>query len=160
MTLMDWKTAEQWADILTRFACETQMAAALIDDEGIILQCQGERFPLCQAVRDHQQSLTFICGQTNTAMFAEVKKARRPITDLCEGGLLRMVVPLVWEDEVVGQVNACGLAPADEELDPFILAKQMDISEGEVLALARSTPTGDEEELQAIADQLFADLSS
>jgi len=160
MNIMNIKTPANWNDILYRFFRETGMTASLMDGQGNILLSQGERFPLCKAIRAHQEALTYICSQTNAVMFALAQKTMQPIIDVCEGGLLRVVVPLVHQGSVLGQVNACGLAPEDEEVDSFLLARQLEITEDEVRQLARSTPAGNEEELLPITDQLFAELSS
>jgi ligand-binding sensor protein len=159
MTPFDLKTEDQWDEILSRFARQIGMTACLTDETGSVPRCQGDRFPLCAAVRESQAATTFICSQTNTAMLAVVTKTLEPEIDLCEAGLIRLVVPLVRDGRLVGQVFACGLAPRDEELDPFLVARQLGISEERVLELAQSTPLASEEELRPAVDQLFRELN-
>jgi ligand-binding sensor protein len=159
MTPLDLKTDEQWDEILDRFARETEMTACLTDETGSLPRCRRDRYPLCEAIRDSQEATTFICSQTNTAMLAVVKVTLKPEIDRCEAGLIRLVVPLVRTSRLVGQVFACGLAPKDEELDPFLVARQLGISEERVLELARSTPASSDEELRPLADRLFRELN-
>jgi ligand-binding sensor protein len=159
MTPYDLKTEEAWNEVLRRFAGQIEMTACLTDDAGKNLLCHGDRFPLCAAVRDKKEALTFICSQTNTAMLAVVKKTLAPEIDRCEAGLIRLVVPLVRDARLVGQVVACGLAARDEELDPFLIARQLGIPEERVSELARSTPFSSDEELQPLVDRLFHELN-
>jgi ligand-binding sensor protein len=159
MTPYELKTPTEWDAILTGFYDQVGMTACLSDAAGSQPLCHGERFPLCAAVRNNPEATTFICSQTNTAMLAVVSKTLQPEIDLCEAGLIRLVVPIVRDGELVGQVFACGLAPRDEELDAFPIARQLGIPEEQVLELAKSTPLGSEEELRALVDRLFRQLN-
>jgi ligand-binding sensor protein len=161
MTPFDLKSREEWTDIVGRVYEATRMTATLTDDKGKhLLDEQGERFPLCCKIRENDASLTFICSQTNMAMLEEVKQARKPVIDECEAGLIRMVVPIFRDDVLIGQVTACGLAAeGEDEVDPFLISKQVGISEAEVEKLAAHTPAVPKEEIEAIADRFFSELN-
>lgn len=159
MTLLDIKDKQEWAEILERFAQETKMTACLTDDRGGDPQCYFDRYPLCTAIRKDQDATTFICSQTNTAMLAVARKTLKPEIDICEAGLIRLVVPILAEGKLVGQVFACGLASDEEGLNSFLIAKQLNITEEQVLELARSTPVGSEEKLKPLANRLFKELN-
>lgn len=159
MTPLDLKTKEEWEEILDRFARDAKMTACLTDETGKQLICASERFPLCKAIRENHDALTFICSQTNTAMLAVVKQTLRPEVDACEAGLIRVAIPIFRDGSLVGQVTACGLASNDEELNSFLVSKLSGIPEEEVLKLAESTPLGSEEELRQVSARLFDELS-
>lgn len=161
MTPYDLKSKGDWDDLLERFARQVQMTACLTDGDGVVLQCQLDRYPLCAAVRDNEQATTFVCSQCSAAMLAIVQRTGKPYVDFCDIGLLRVVVPLVRDGELLGQVTACGLAVADEdeELDVFLVSKQLGITEEAVLELAKSTPSGTEERVEPLAQQLFEQLN-
>jgi ligand-binding sensor protein len=160
MTLMDLKKNEEWESILNRFSQDAKMTACLIDDKGTPLICRSDRYPLCQSIRENQEAATFICSRINVAMLAVVKKTRRPEIDICDAGLMRAVVPIFRDDTFFGQIAACGLASTDEEIDSFLVAKQLGISEERVLELARSTPIGSEEEIRRLAERLHEELNT
>ncbi|MBW2195786.1 MAG: PocR ligand-binding domain-containing protein [Deltaproteobacteria bacterium] len=159
MTLLDLKSKEEWGEIVARFAQEAKMTACLTDDTGGKPQCYFDRYPLCGAIRDDQESTTFICSQTNTVMLAMVKKTMEPEIDICEAGLVRLVVPILRNGRLIGQVFACGLASEQEDLNSFLIAKQLNVPEEKVLELAKSTPFGSEEKLKQLADRLFSELN-
>ena len=73
--------------------------------------------------------------------------------------MIRIVVPVLQDGKLKGQVFACGLAAEDEELDSFLLAKQLDLPEQEVLELAKSTPFSSIEKLKEPVDRLFRILN-
>lgn len=160
MTPLDVNGKEEWEEILDGFARDTNMTACLMDKDGGMLFCRVERYPLCAAVRGNPDATTSICSQTNMAMLAVVGKTNKPEVDMCEAGLLRVVVPVLHNGEMIGQVTACGVASKDEEADTFRVSKELDISEEKAKELLRSTPFGTEEGLQNAAARLFEQLSS
>jgi ligand-binding sensor protein len=155
MTALDLSNNEQWDPILEEFARETRMTACLSDETGSHPRCCSERYPLCAAIRENQTATTFICSFANTAMMAVVKKTGRPEIDICEAGLIRIVVPIIRNGRFAGQVFACGLASEEEELNSFLVARHLNIREEEVVELAKSTPFGSIERLKLLADRLF-----
>ncbi len=159
MNPLDLKTKGEWEEILNRFARDAKMTACLTDDTGKQLVCAGDRYPLCEAIREVPGALMSICSQTNTAMLAVLKKTLKPEIDVCEAGLIRVVVPIVQEGELVGQVTACGLASNDEELNSFFVSKEVAITEDKALELAKATPFGSEEELKKLCALLFQELN-
>jgi ligand-binding sensor protein len=159
VTPLDLKTEKQWKEILEGFAKDTRMTACLTDKIGKQIICVADRFPLCATVRENPDALMSICSQTNTAMLAVVNKTKQPEVDICEAGLIRAVVPVVKNDALIGQITVCGVASHDEELDSFLVSKEAGISEDKVEELAKATPFGSEEELQAACSRLFENLS-
>lgn len=160
MELYDLKTEKEWQEMLDVLSCKTKMSAALTDREGNIIRSEGERCPLCDRIRKNQEALTFICSQSNRNMLAEVKQTMRPIVGLGEAGLCRMVVPIFVRGEMIGTVTACGAALEGEEIDGFMIAKPLGISEAEVEQLARSTPTCKEKDIKEFASRLFKEINS
>ncbi len=151
---------KEWIELLDRIAIETKMSVILTDDKGYhILHAHGERCPLCLKIREQKEALTYICSQCNTAMLAEARQALRPVIDYCDAGLSRMVVPVVRDSVLVGQVTACGGSPEEEEIDLFLIAKQVGISEQEVETLAASTPVVYEDKIEEIASRTFTELN-
>jgi ligand-binding sensor protein len=160
MTIPALRNKEEWDRILAEFAREVRMTTCLTDDTGINPCCRFERYPLCAAIRNNREATTYICSQSNTAMLAVVRKTGRPEIDFCEAGLIRLVVPIFRDDRLIGQVFACGLASAEEELNSFVIARQLNMSEEAVLDLAKATPFGTVEQLKRPVDRLWHMLNS
>ncbi len=151
------KSDEQWIEILRELSSETGMAATLTDAQGGILLEEGDRYELCRRIRQQIESRTFVCSQANTAMLAMVKRTLKPIVDECDAGLLRIAVPIVQEGVLIGQVVACGLR--GDDVDAFLVSKQLGISEEEAEALAAMSTIGDEVTLEEIAERLATKIS-
>ena len=141
MTPLDIRTKEEWLDLQENFSQDIKMTACLTDTKGKQFFCCGERYPMCKRVRSDEKALTFICSQTNAAMTAVVSKTLKPEIDLCEAGMIRVVVPVLKDGTMIGMVTACGLVPNDDEVDVYLLAKELQMPEEEVEALAKATPS-------------------
>ncbi len=136
------------------------MAISLTNAEGTILDTSGERNRLCATIRGKEETLTFVCSQTSRALRAEVKVNLAPVVDTCEAGFMYVLVPIVAKEkgELVGFISACGAAQTEEALDPFVLAKQLGLTEEEVTTLAEGIPEKTEEEGKALAQKILEQL--
>jgi len=160
MNVLELKRREEWETILRGIAKKTRMTVTLTDENGgHILHTQGTRCPLCSRIREKKEALTFICSQCNTAMLEEAKQLLEPVIDFCDAGLTRMVVPIVRRGELIGQITACGGAAQGEEIDLYLVARQVGISEEEAETLAASTPAVSTDEVKKVANQSFSDLN-
>ena len=158
MTPLDLKAKEEWEAILDRCAKEANMTACLMDGDGKLLFCRMDRFPLREVIRGNQDALTTICMKTNTAMLSAVNKTRRPEIDICEAGLLRLVVPILNGRELIGQIAACGLASKEEEIEEFLVSKELGVTEQNVAEMSQASPFGTREELEKLGSRLFAEI--
>ncbi len=148
-----------WAEVLANVERQTRMVAALTDAKGSILQTCGERHPLCASIRGDPDSLTSVCSQSNTAMLAVVNKTLTSLLEECDVGLMRMVVPIVREGLLVGQVTACGLAQRDEEVDSFYVSKLLGVSEERADELIAVVPPGESKQIDVVAALIFTELN-
>jgi ligand-binding sensor protein len=160
MNVLELKPREEWETILQEIAKKTRMTVTLTDENGShILHTQGTRCPLCSRIREKKEALTFICSQCNSAMLEEAKQLLEPVIDFCDAGMTRMVVPIVRHGELIGQLTACGGAAQAEEIDLYLVARQVGISEEEAETLAASTPAVSTDEVKKVANQSFSDLN-
>ena len=160
MDLLKQQSREEWEELLGQIARETSMTVALTDDRGnLVLQTKGERCPLCTKIRENKESLTFICSQCNATMLKEAKESLAPVVDGCDAGLSRMAVPIIRDGTLIGQITACGGTVEEDDINLFLIAKQVGISQGEVETLATLTPRVCEEEIETIAKRTFSEIN-
>jgi ligand-binding sensor protein len=148
---LDLLPEQRWAELLRELSQELGMVATLVDSQGRILVHVGDYTDVCIRVRNRPQSLTFVCGQTSQALMRQAQKRGEPVVDLCQIGLCKMIIPLFRENRLVGAVAACSRALAGEELDPFMVAQELGISEREAQELLSSAPQIQEEVVQEAA---------
>jgi ligand-binding sensor protein len=146
---------EDWAAILREVVSRLAMPATLVDSKGMILARQGEYYELCGLVREKPEVLSFVCGQTGLAMLKEAQTSGKPVVDLCQIGLCKMVVPLFQSGRFLGAVSACGRVPKSESPDPFFISEQLGMSEEEVQGRIQAIPVVDETDVREVARNLY-----
>jgi ligand-binding sensor protein len=143
--LLDILPQEKWEGILRELSQEVGMPATLVDAKGNILVHVGDYTDICIRVRKRPESLSFVCGQTSQSLMKQAEKTGRPVVELCQIGLCKLIVPLFKEGKFLGALAACSRALSGEELDPFMVAQELGISEEEASKLLSSTPTIEQE---------------
>ncbi len=106
---------------------QTGLVMSLATPSGTLLRTIGQRNGLCGLIRSTPLHLTTICQTVTSAMSAELAVQRRPVADLCDAGMQRVVVPILCHGELVGQVTGCGVATEPDEPDPELLTVQLGI---------------------------------
>ena len=153
------KSEEDWGKLLDHLAQRTGVGAARTDAEGNIVQSSGEHTSLCRKVRDNKTALTFICAQTSKAILAEIRQTLQPSVHLCEGGLLRLAVPIVRDGSLVGQLTSCGALQDPDEVDPFFISQQAEVAEDVVKAEIERLPTSTPEHFEQVARDVFTEVN-
>lgn len=157
---LDLLSRERWAELLRELSQELGMVATLVDRQGKILVHVGDYTDVCIRVRKRPESLSFVCGQTSQVLMKQAQKAGQAVVDLCQIGLCKMIIPVFQEKVFLGAVAACSRALAGEELDPFMVAQELGISENEAQELLASAPQIQEEKLWEAARKWTARIGS
>lgn len=134
-----WDTPERWSQ-LADLHQETGLVMSLATVPGALLRTIGQRNPLCAEIRSTPQHLTAICQTVAAAMSAELQVLRGPVADVCDAGMRRVVIPILHQGELVGQVTGCGVATEPEEPEPELLSVQLGLSAQRAQGLARRVP--------------------
>ncbi len=155
----DIMSEAEWGALLEEMVGETLMASMLTDDQGAMLLSRGERYPLCDRIRSDSSSLAAICSQTNRAMLAVVRSTLTPVVEECEAGMVRIVIPVVHDGQLVGQVTACGRVAMGSSVETFLVAQTLGMQEADVVDLASHIPAVTLGDAQVIAQRFHARLS-
>ena len=115
---------------------------------------------LCRAIRDDDKGFGAICVPAGQ-MFTHLMKQGEPFTEECDAGMMRVSVPVVVNDMVIGSIGGCGLVPHDGEADGFTIGMMSDIEEPNASAMSRKLipiPEGRVEEIQAFIRKRIDEL--
>jgi ligand-binding sensor protein len=82
------------------------------------------------------------------------KNSAEPVIEECDGGLIKMVVPIFVEEEFVGAFGACGFLLDDGEVDTFLINKVTDIDEGKLESLSEGIRSITTEDARRLADDI------
>ena len=84
---------------------------------------------LCPEIKADDKGQSFICAVAHMNIAGMALKARGPVVEECDAGLLKLAVPIVVKGEAIGVVGACGVLISDSDVDSFMINKtiQMDV---------------------------------
>jgi ligand-binding sensor protein len=105
---------------------------------------------LCPALRSSAKGIGAVCAVAGQNFAAALKKDLKPRADECDAGLVKVVVPVIKDGELVGAAGGCGCIAPEGEVDCFFLHKVMDVSEEEVGELAASVPVVTREDVDRL----------
>jgi ligand-binding sensor protein len=114
--------------------------------------------PLCRRIKEHKEGSKYICAVSQQNMAVEARQTGGPVVEECNGGFLKVCVPVFFKEEFVGTAGGCGLLPADGEVDSFLIAKTLGITEEEVEAMAGDAKRATAEEAGNMAARIEARL--
>ncbi len=138
MKLTDILPLDKWMAFEKELHTRSGLDVNVFDTDGIrITEYKEWVNRLCPVVKAHDKGQTFICAVAHMNIAAQAKQAKNPVIEECDGGLLKMVVPIFIKEEFMGSVGACGLLLDDGEVESFMINKTIEIDESEVENLAK-----------------------
>jgi len=155
MKLTDLAPLEKWVAIEKEITETWGLDANFFDIEGVrISDYRHWANRLCPAVKATDKGQSFICAVAHMNVAALARNSREPVIEECDGGLIKMVVPIFVGDEFVGAFGACGFLLDDGEVDTFLINKITDIEEEKLEPLAEGIRSITTEDAQRLADDV------
>ena len=90
---------------------------------------------LCPKIKANKDSFTDICLSSNQYFMVKAERTRKPVVGECDAGLIKIAVPIFFEETFLGISGGCGLLPVDGEVESFMIEKLLGLSEQEVAGL-------------------------
>ena len=88
---------------------------------------------LCPLIKGTDKGLAFICAVANKTMAAMAQKSKAPVIEECDGGLMKVVVPIFNQEQFLGVISGCGMSAEHGEVDTFLISKTTGIPEEELV---------------------------
>lgn len=108
--------------------------------------------PLCPKIKSTDKGQTFICATAHMNMANEARLTGEPVIEECDAGLVRIIVPIMVNDEFLGAAGGCGLLLNDGEVDVFAVNKMTDIDEDTIQTLSENIPGITSQKAQAASE--------
>lgn len=151
MKLTDILPVERWEELEKDIRNRSGLSANVFNTEGIrITDFHFWPNRLCPAVKATSKGQAFICAVAHMNLAVQASKAKKPVMEECDAGLLKIVVPLFVEEEFIGAVGACGLLLDHGEVDGFLVNRITEISEADVEDLSAGIGAISTQEAQAL----------
>lgn len=139
MDLTDILPLEKWMEIEKDINEKSGLDVNVFNPNGYrITDFKSWANNLCPAIKDTDKGQSFICAVAHMNVAAIARNTRNAVIEECDAGLVKMVVPIIVNDEFVGAIGACGALLDDGEADEFLINKITEIDEEKIQNLAGS----------------------
>ncbi|NDV18842.1 transcriptional regulator [Pseudodesulfovibrio sp. JC047] len=105
---------------------------------------------LCSTIRDDAKGFGSICAPAGQMFHHVLSTTKEPIAEFCDGGMMRVAVPVLHDGEYIGAVGGCGLAPDDDEVDTFTIGMMSDLDEAVLTEKAKTVAVGSQDKIKEI----------
>jgi len=137
--LTDLLPLEKWAELETEIHKRSGLESNVFNTDGIrITDNKVWVNRLCLAIKATEKGQAFICAVAHMNLANQAKDENRPVIEECDAGLMKIVVPIIVDGEFIGAIGACGLLPADGEVDSFLVNKITEIDETTIEELSEN----------------------
>ncbi|UCG51454.1 MAG: PocR ligand-binding domain-containing protein [Candidatus Latescibacterota bacterium] len=124
---------EKWVElareVYDRFGCN---AVTMDRDNNPVHPPPSWANQLCKQIKAHREGSKYICAVSQQNLAAEAKQLKESVIEECNGGFLKIVVPVFLGDEFVGTVGGCGLLDEEGEIDSLLIADTLGVSQEEI----------------------------
>lgn len=149
MTLTDIQPLEFWVALQEELHDTFGLNADVMDKDGKRLSGNTWGNDLCRAIREDSKGFGAICA-TAGQMFTQLMQQGEPFHEECDGGMMRISVPIKKDGELLGAVGGCGLFDPEGEVDEFSIGMMSDLEEGTITELAKQVRPADPEKIKEI----------
>jgi len=122
MNPTDIATPEEWRDIQSLFAMVTGLTSVTFDLDGNPVAKPEFQNQYCARIRATDAG-TAACKEAHKAITEEVVRSGKPVVGRCKPGLIKVVVPIRVDGEIIGVTGGCGVYMKEEGLDRKALLK-------------------------------------
>jgi ligand-binding sensor protein len=155
MKLTDLAPLEKWIAFEKDIHKKSGLDVNVFDTKGYrISEFKNWANQLCPEIKATDKGQSFICAPAHMNIATLAMRSKKPVIEECDAGMLKLVVPIMLNDEYVGAVGACGFLLDEGEVDSFLVNKMTDINEDRVESLAEGIDSITTEKAEILAQYI------
>ena len=144
-----------WQTIAAQIYDAHRLNTAIYDSQGQRIN----RLPfwantLCPIIKATKEANDSICAVVHQYLADQASQTRQAAVDLCDAGLIKIVVPIYHQDTFLGVVSCCGSMPEEGELEDFLVQKTTGFSDEELQFHSQSIKTISKREIKLIIETI------
>ncbi|RJQ75028.1 MAG: histidine kinase [Desulfobacteraceae bacterium] len=142
MELTDVCSLETWAALENEIYERSGLNPAVFNVDGIRIN-PNPRWPnrLCPEIKAIPKGQSFICATAHMNIANMARQQRRPVIEECDAGMLKLVVPIFYNDTFLGGAGGCGMILGEGAVDAFLVNKITDLGENDIERLTEGIPS-------------------
>lgn len=160
MKLEDMLPLNKWAELEKSVNQMSGLDASVFNVDGFrITDHKKWANRLCPAIKATDKGQSYICAVAHMNLAIVSQNTRAPVVEECDAGLVKIVVPIFFENEFLGAFGACGLLTDDNEVDSFLVNKTTGISEEEIQSLSADIGAISSAKLETVVDHMAKQIA-
>jgi len=161
MKLTDLAPLDKWIELEKDLHKKSGLDVNVFDTKGYrISEFKNWANRLCPEIKATDKGQSFICAPAHMNIATLAMRSKQPVIEECDAGMLKLVVPIFFDNEFVGAVGACGYLLDDGEVDSFLVNKMTDISEDKVERLAEGIESITTEKTERLAEYITNQIAA
>ena len=161
MKLTDLAPLDKWIELEKDLHQKSGLDVNVFDTKGYrISEFKNWANRLCPEIKATDKGQSFICAPAHMNIATLAMRSKQPVIEECDAGMLKLVVPIFFDNEFVGAVGACGYLLDDGEVDSFLVNKMTDISEDKVERLAEGIDSITTEKAEKLAEYMTNQIAA
>ena len=161
MKLTDLAPLDKWIELEKDLHQKSGLDVNVFDTKGYrISEFKNWANRLCPEIKATDKGQSFICAPAHMNIATLAMRSKQPVIEECDAGMLKLVVPIFFDNEFVGAVGACGYLLDDGEVDSFLVNKMTDISEDKVERLAEGIDSITTEKAERLAEYITNQIAA
>lgn len=137
MKLTDIAPLKTWIELEQKINARSGLNASVFDVDGVrITDFKKWANKLCPVIKADQKGQDYICAVAHQNIAAQAQRSRKAVIAECDGGLMKLVVPIFVNGEFLGVAGGCGLIAENGEVDMFMISKTTGIPEEKLMDLS------------------------
>ena len=159
MTLLDVLPVEKWVELEKEINKRSGLNASVFDADGTrITDYKKWANRLCPVVKENKKGQDYICAVAHQNAANQAQKTKDAVVIECDAGLVKIVVPIFFDDQFLGVAGGCGLLLKDSEVDAFLVYKMTGIDIEEILKLSSDICTITKEKIEGVIKYIEEEL--
>ena len=160
MKLTDIAQMETWIALEKDIHKKSGLDVNVFDPKGYrISEFKNWANRLCPEIKATDKGQSFICAPAHMNIATLAMRSKQPVIEECDAGMLKLVVPIILNDEYIGAVGACGFLLDDGEVDSFLVNKMTDINEDRVERLSEGIDSITTEKAEILAQYIVDQIA-
>lgn len=157
MELVELASLEIWAALENDILERSGLNPAVYNTEGIRINANN-RFPnrLCPEIKATSKGQAFICATAHMNLANMARQSGKPVIEECDAGMLKLVVPIIFQGDFLGTVGGCGTLLDDGEVDEFLVNKITELDEARIESLSEGIPAITSQKAKELAAHITA----
>jgi len=112
----DIASPAEWQNIQTLFAMVTGLTSVTFDIDGNPVSPPDFQNEFCRTFKSIPQGAA-MCKESHSKIASEAMMKKAPVVGRCKAGLIKVVVPILYNGEIIGFTGGCGVYHKDSGLD-------------------------------------------